>query len=45
MGSASITTIKVRKRMRRRLAELGAKGESYDGIVNRLIDFYLENSG
>ena len=36
-----ITSLKVRKGTRDRLAELGNKTETYDDILNRLIRFYL----
>ena len=39
-----ITTVKVTKRTRDRLAELGNKKETYDEIINRLIEFYKQNS-
>lgn len=32
------TTIQVKKTTRKRLKELGKKGESYDDIINRLAD-------
>nr|WP_321353138.1 hypothetical protein [uncultured Methanoregula sp.] len=38
----SLTTIKIQTETRDRLADLGKKSESYDTILNRLIDFYLE---
>lgn len=31
------------KKTRDRLAKIGAKNETYDDIVNRLVDFYEEN--
>ena len=39
-----ITTLKVRKETRARLAELGAKNETYDQIIKRLIDFYRQKA-
>lgn len=33
-----ITTIKIDPKTRKRLASLGKKGETYDQILNRLID-------
>jgi hypothetical protein len=39
-----VTTIKVRKHTKRELARLGGKEDSYDDIVNRLIEFYKSNS-
>jgi hypothetical protein len=38
-----LTTIKIQTETRDRLADLGKKSESYDTILNRLIDFYKEN--
>jgi hypothetical protein len=35
-----ITTIKISTETRDRLADMGKKSESYDTIVNRLIDFW-----
>ncbi len=35
------TTIRVRKETRERLKQIGRKDESYDSILNRLIDEYL----
>jgi hypothetical protein len=37
-GGDAITTIPLRKATRDRLKQLGAKGETYDAILNRLID-------
>lgn len=37
-GGDAITTIPLRKATRDRLKELGAKGETYDAILNRLMD-------
>ncbi len=36
-----ITTVKVRKATRDRLAKLGNKTETFDDIINKLIDCYL----
>ena len=36
--SPKITTIKLKVSTRERLAELGKKGETYDEIVNKLVD-------
>lgn len=36
-----ITTIQVRKATRDRLLEIGRKKETYDELINRLIDFYV----
>lgn len=38
-----ITTVKVTKQTRDRLAEIGNKKETYDDIISRLIDFYEKN--
>ena len=38
-----ITSLKVRKATRDRLGKLGNKTETYDDVVNRLIDFYLSS--
>lgn len=37
-----LTTIKIQTETRDKLADLGKKSESYDTILNRLIDFYKE---
>jgi hypothetical protein len=36
-----ITTIQLTKNTRERLKEVGMKKETYDDLLNRLIDFYL----
>jgi len=38
--SGEMTTISIRKTTRERLKEVGKKGETYDEIINRLIDFW-----
>jgi hypothetical protein len=38
----SITTIQLTKETREKLLEIGKKKETYDDLVNRLIDFYLK---
>jgi hypothetical protein len=38
-----ITTVKPSKKTRDRLAELGSKGETYEDIIRRLIEFYKKN--
>jgi hypothetical protein len=38
-----ITTVKLSKKTRDRLTELGNKGETYEDIILRLIDFYKKN--
>jgi len=35
-----VTTIQLEKKTRNRLMDLGKKGESYDQIINRLVDFW-----
>jgi predicted CopG family antitoxin len=35
-----MTTVRVSKDTRKRLAEIGTKEESFDQIIRRLIDFY-----
>jgi len=40
---SDITTVKIRRETRDRLADLGSKKETYDQIINRLIDFYKKN--
>ncbi|MFA4860667.1 hypothetical protein [Methanoregula sp.] len=40
----SLTTIKIQTETRDKLADLGKKSESYDTILNRLIEFYREHS-
>ncbi len=42
---SNITTIQLKKKTRERLIEIGKKKETYDDIINRLIDFYLANRG
>jgi len=42
--SSEFTTIGVRKITRDRLKKLGTKGEFYDDILVRLLNFYEENS-
>jgi len=39
---SEITTVKIAKATRDRLRTLGRKGETYDKIINCLIDFWLE---
>ena len=36
------TSIKIQMSTRDRLVELGKKNESYDTIINKLIDFFQE---
>ena len=37
------TTIRLKRKTRERLARLGNKDESFDDIVQRLLDFYERN--
>lgn len=39
-----VTTIKIRKETRNRLAELGSKRETYDQILNHIIEFYEKHN-
>lgn len=39
-----ITTVKLSKKTRDRLAELGRKNETYENIIVRLMEFYTNNS-
>jgi len=39
-----ITTVKVTKATRRLLAELGAREDTHDDGIKRLIDFYLKKN-
>ncbi len=39
-----VTTVKVTKRTKGRLAQLGKKDETYDDIIARLLEFYDNNS-
>lgn len=38
------TNIQVKRSTRDALAALGSKGDSYDDIINRLLDFYRSNN-
>jgi len=38
-----LTTVKIRKETRERLAEIGSKKETYDDVIQRLIHFYVES--
>jgi hypothetical protein len=40
----NITTVKVQKKTRDRLTRLGNKSETYDDIINRLMNFYEKHS-
>ena len=37
-----ITTIQLTKVTRERLLEIGKKKETYDDLINRLVDFYIK---
>jgi len=39
-----LTTVRITKRTREKLAELGSKKETYEDIIQRLIEFYKKNS-
>lgn len=39
-----ITTVKLSKKTRNKLAELGSKKETYEDIIERLIEFYVKSS-
>jgi len=39
------TTVKVRHETKKVLAELGKKGDTYDDVIVRLIEFYKKNCG
>ena len=38
----NITTIQLTKETREKLLEIGKKKETYDDLINRLIEFYVE---
>lgn len=40
----NVTTVKVMKRTRDRLAKIGSKNETYDDVINRLIEYFEKNS-
>ena len=40
----NVTTVKIMKRTRDRLAKIGSKSETYDDVINRLIEFFEKNS-
>lgn len=44
MEDNNITTVQMTKQTRARLESVGKKGETYDQLINRLIDF-LEGKG
>ena len=39
-----VTSLKVRKATRDHLAKVGNKSETFDAIINRLIEFYEKHS-
>jgi hypothetical protein len=41
---SKVTSLRVTKQTRNRLSEIGSKRETYDKIIQRLIDFYNNNS-
>ena len=40
---SEVTTVKVTKRTRGKLAELGKKNDTYEDIIQRLIEFYNDS--
>ena len=40
-----VTTIKITRKTRGRLADVGRKSETYDDVISRLIEFYRKNGG
>jgi len=40
----NVTSLKVRKATRDRLARFGTKAETFDDIINRLMNFYQRNN-
>jgi len=40
---AQITTVKVTRKTREKLADLGKKNETYEDIIERLIEFYANS--
>lgn len=38
----NITTIQLTKETREKLLEVGKKKETYDDLINRLVDFYIK---
>ena len=39
-----ITTIRVTKKTKSKLAELGNKSETYEDILNKMVDFYIQQN-
>jgi hypothetical protein len=44
-GEMPLTSIKIQMTTRDRLVDLGKKNDSYDTIINKLIDYYEESQG
>jgi len=42
---SEVTTVKVTRKTRDMLAELGKKTETYEDIIQRLIEFYNDSRG
>jgi len=40
----NLTTVKIRKDTRERLASMGSKKETYNDIINRLMDRYEQSN-
>lgn len=40
-----VTTVRLTKKTREKLAQLGSKNETYEDIILRLIEFYRKNGG
>jgi hypothetical protein len=41
---SNITTLSLKKQTKDRLDRIGAKNDSYDDVLNKVIDGYLTNS-
>ena len=39
-----ITTIQIKKQTRKKLENFGKKGETYDELINRILDFFEKHS-
>jgi len=39
----AVTTVKMSKKTRDELAQLGKKNETYEDVIRRLMDFYIKN--
>jgi hypothetical protein len=42
---SEVTSLRVTRRTRDQLAQLGSKDETFEEIIQRLLDFYGSNSG